>query len=172
MAFVLMIPLFLIRFGLLRAVNPEALSRAAHFAPLQGGERIAYALYQLSNVAIVVYPIFLSVSFEPSYLFWMGCAVYVAGVVLLAVSTVQFASPSPSGLNDTGLYRISRNPMYVAYFLYFVGCALLTQSLVLAILVVVFQASAHGIIRAEERWCASTFKDEYAAYASRVRRYL
>lgn len=95
-----------------------------------------------------------------------------AGVVLLVASTVQFARPSASGLLEVGVYRISRNPMYVAYFLYFLGCALLTQSPALLVLVLVFQAAAHLIIKAEERGCEAEFGEEYRAYRRRVRRYL
>ena len=71
-----------------------------------------------------------------------------------------------------GLYRLSRNPMYLAYFILFLGCVLLTQSLVLFGLLAVFQVSAHWIILAEERWCLETFGAAYQHYARRVRRYL
>ena len=172
MAFLLMIPLFLIRFGLLGALDKGALARAAHFAPLVGREKIAYGVYQIAHVALIVYPCFLGIELEPSYLFVAGCIVYGAGIVLLVASTVQFARPSASGLLEAGVYRISRNPMYVAYFLYFLGCALLTQSPALLVLVLVFQAAAHFIIKAEERECEATFGDEYRAYCQRVRRYL
>lgn len=172
MGFLLVIPLFLIRFGLLYAANRDALARAARFAPLAGREKVAYGLYQISNVALIVCPCFLGIKLEPPCLFGAGAVVYGAGVVLLAVSTVQFAHPSPSGLVDRGVYRLSRNPMYVAYFLYFAGCALLLQSVALFVLLAVFQASAHGIIKAEERWCLAAFGDAYRAYLGAVRRYL
>ena len=41
-AIVLMIPLFLIRFGLLGLINKKALSRAAFFAPLEENEKAVY----------------------------------------------------------------------------------------------------------------------------------
>ena len=40
------------------------------------------------------------------------------------------------------------------------------------VLVLVFQAAAHFIIKAEERECEATLGDEYRAYCQRVRRYL
>ena len=172
MGFLLVIPLFLIRFGLLYAVSKDALARAARFAPLAGREKIAYGLYQISNVALIVYPCFLSIKLEPPCLFDAGAVVYGAGVVLLAVSTVQFAHPSPSGLVDRGVYRLSRNPMYVAYPLCFAGMALMTCSMALMALTFAFQASARWIVRAEERECARRFGDEYARYAAKVRRWL
>lgn len=172
MAFLLMIPLFLIRFGLLGALDKGALARAAHFAPLEGTEKLHFIVYQATNALIILYPLLLSVKTEPTALFVAGCAVYGAGIVLLVVSTVQFARPSASGLLETGVYRISRNPMYVAYFLYFLGCALLTQSALLLVSVLTFQMAAHSIVKAEERECETAFGEEYRAYCRRVRRYL
>ncbi|KXT80927.1 hypothetical protein STRDD11_02106 [Streptococcus sp. DD11] len=32
--------------------NKDALPRAAYFAPMEGKEKIAYAIYQLSNLAL------------------------------------------------------------------------------------------------------------------------
>lgn len=172
MAFLLMIPLFLIRFGLMGALDKGALVRAAHFPPLEGGEKLHYVVYQITNSLIILYPILLTIETQPTALFVVGCAVYGAGVVLLVASTLQFARPAASGLVETGVYRISRNPMYVAYFLYFLGCALLTQSVLLLACVLTFQMAAHSIIRAEERECEAAFGEAYLAYCRRVRRYL
>lgn len=62
--------------------------------------------------------------------------------------------------------------MYIGYFVVFLGCAMLTRSMVLLELVLVFQLSAHWIILAEERWCLAEMGELYMEYAQRVRRYL
>ena len=116
--------------------------------------------------------LFLKVSYTPAWLFFTGLAIYIAGVILLLVSVVNFASPSENGINKNGLYRVSRNPMYVAYFVFFMGYVLMTQSLILLALVIIFQISAHWIILSEERWCMEKFGDEYVQYLKRVRRYI
>ena len=170
-AFLLMIPLFLIRFGLLGMVNRAALSRAAFFAPLKGGEKTAYLFYQASNVFIILYPIFLKIQTNPP-LFLIGLLVYLIGISILAVSTIHFATPKQSGINTNGIYKISRNPMYMGYFVYFLGCALLTHSLALLLSLFIFQLSAHWIILSEERWCIHNFGSEYINYMNKVRRYI
>ena len=104
--------------------------------------------------------------------FFTGLAVYLLGVAVLAVSTVQFARPGQDGLNTGGIYRVSRNPMYVGYFIYFLGCVIFTRSLPLLLSLLVFQISAHWIIRSEERWCKKKFGAAYLDYMKRVRRYL
>lgn len=62
--------------------------------------------------------------------------------------------------------------MYVGYFIYFMGCCILTQSSLLFVIVLIFQYSAHTIILSEERWCIEKFKTEYIEYMEKVRRYL
>ena len=48
--FFLVLPFLAIRFPLLSALNKRALHRAVHFSPMEGGEKIAYAVYQLSEL--------------------------------------------------------------------------------------------------------------------------
>lgn len=172
MGFLLLLPFFLIRFGLLSRLDGEAVKRAAHFAPLQGNEKPAYWLYQASNAALLLGMCFFKIKFSPLWLCVTGAAVYMAGLLLLIVSVVNFASPAENGFQQKGLYRVSRNPMYLAYFVFFMGCALLLQSLLLLAFVCVFQITAHWIILAEERWCVQTFGEAYLEYMKKVRRYI
>ncbi len=167
---ILLIPTILIRYGLLFLIDRRALARAAHFAPRRGAEKLMYIFYQASTLGIIVYSFFITVSAKEAWLF-AGIAVYSLGALLLALSAFYFAKPS-SGICQRGLYRVSRNPMYVAYFICFIGCALLTRSWILFAMVCVFQISAHWIILSEERWCIERFGGEYMRYMRRVRRYI
>ncbi len=170
-AFLIVIPLILIRFGLLSILSKEALKRAALFAPPIGNEKAAYWFYQISNLLILVYLCFLKITTDSNW-FYVGFVVYGLGVLLCLVSVLNFAVPAENGINLKGLYRVSRNPMYVAYFIYFLGCVLLTQSLILLAILLVFQISAHWIILSEERWCVKKFGKEYINYMNKVRRYI
>lgn len=170
MAALLLIPFFLLRFGLMAWLDKSALPRAAAFAPMKGGERIAYWVYQLSNAALMVALFFLD--FTGGIWLWAGAVLYLEGCGLLAASVAAFCSPRESGINDQGIYRFSRHPMYVAYFFIFMGCAAMTASLLMLALTLCFQVSAHWIIRAEERWCVDEFGGEYLDYMKKVRKYL
>lgn len=172
MGAVLLIPFIFIRFVLLFWLDKGAVSRAAHFAPMVGKERIALWIYQISNIAIIVYLFFVSIKPSPKLVFASGIALYALGSVLLIASVVYFAKSPEGGIIKRGVYNISRNPMYLAYFLFFIGCALLVQSLVLLVLTLIFQVSAHWIILSEERWCRENFGGEYEEYAKKVRRYI
>lgn len=167
----LLLPMLLIRYGLLYLLNRDALRRAAFFPPMEGGERIAYWVYQLCTSGIFIYLCFLRLQVGSAW-FYIGLGVYGLGVVIFGLATASFARPSDQGVNEDGLYRVSRNPMYVGYFVYFLGCVLLTRSAVLLGMLVAFQVSAHWIILAEERWCAKELGEGYVRYMGRVRRYL
>ena len=170
-AFWTLIPIILIRFVLLGILDKKALKRAAFFPSLIGKEKIAYWFYQITNVLIFLYLFFLKIRIDYP-LFYVGLTVYGLGIIVCIVSTFDFARPKRNGINLKGLYQISRNPMYVGYFIYFSGCVLLTRSLILLALLVVFQISTHWIILSEERWCMKEFGEEYISYMNRVRRYL
>lgn len=168
----LLLPFFLIRFTLLSHLNKTALKRAAVFAPLRDFETVSYILYQLSNLAIFIYILFLDIKTFPRWLFLVGVILYVLGLLLLIITMFGFAKPSANGFNKDGIYRFSRNPMYVAYFIYFIGCVLLTQSRLLFVFVLIFQFTTHTIIRSEERWCIEKFGLEYLEYMEKVKRYI
>ncbi|MBA2841312.1 protein-S-isoprenylcysteine O-methyltransferase Ste14 [Methanococcus maripaludis] len=170
-AFLTVIPIILIRYGLLSMVNKEALKRAGLFAPVIGREKIAYWVYQISTILILLYLLFLKIRADSEW-FYIGLVIYSLGIILYGVSIINYAKPKMSGINLNGLYQVSRNPMYIAYFLSLLGCVFLTQSMILLVLVICFQISAHWIILSEERWCIKEFGEEYLKYMDRVRRYI
>ena len=88
--FLLVIPFLLIRFLLLSILDKEAVGRAAYFAPMQGKERTAYWIYQISNVGIFAGLFFLSVLIDFSIQFYMGIFLYSLGLLLCAAAMVSF----------------------------------------------------------------------------------
>jgi protein-S-isoprenylcysteine O-methyltransferase Ste14 len=168
----LVIPIVVIRYALLAALSRDALRRAAYFAPPKGGgEKAAYWVNMAASFGIIIYPFFITADTGAAW-FYAGLGVYIIGAALYIISLVNYAKPGASGLNTGGLYRFSRNPMYVSYFIYFLGCAVMAKSLILLAILIVFQVSTHFLILPEERWCLEKFGDEYGEYMKRVRRYI
>ena len=170
--FLLLVPFLLIRFGLLSYLSKDAVARAAHFPAGFQEKHVIYCIYQLSSVGIFIYSCFLTVSIERCLWFWIGMVLYGLGLTAGAVSMIGFSAPAPNGMRRDGIYRFSRNPMYVSYFLCFAGCAVLTRSLALWGFVMVFQISGHWLVLPEEEWCLEQFGEEYRQYMRDVRRYI
>jgi len=157
---------------ILAKLSKSAMKRVSHFPPMIGVEKVAFLIYQLSTIAIFVTMLFLEFRINQTLPFHAGMTVYIMGLVLLIISTINFSKPSDNGINQNGLYQLSRNPMYVAYFISLAGISLLVQSLTLLRFVFLFQISAHWIILSEERWCIEQFGEEYRFYMNKVRRYI
>ena len=72
-----------------------------------------------------------------------------------------------------GIYRCSRNPMYVSLALVYLGIACWVNSLWILLLVApVVIVVDQGIIKREERYLEQKFNGEYLRYKSEVRRWI
>ncbi len=91
-----------------------------------------------------------------------------------AVRTVSEVDVSkPTRVVSTGPYALSRNPMYVAWTVLYVGIALIINALWPLLLLPVVLASTHFLaVLREERRLAELFGIEYADYRQEVRRYV
>jgi len=110
-----------------------------------------------------------------------GLLLVTLGVVLSAVSVRLFRRAGTNvnprrpttALVQTGPYRISRNPMYVALVVLTAGIALLANAWgPLFLLVPALVAVRYGVIAQEERYLEAKFGGAYREYTSRVRRWL
>lgn len=169
--FFLVIPILLIRYGAFPLISREAFRRASFFPPTAGVERVAYWVNCVAGFALMLVFILYKAHFY-GVLGFAGLGLYIAGAALYLVSVVQYAKPGREGLNTTGLYKVSRNPMYVAFFICFLGCAMIARSLPALGILIVFQAATHYLILSEERWCIEHFGSAYKDFMKRVRRYL
>lgn len=164
-------PIFLTRYILTSVLNREAVKRASFFPSTQGLEKPAYTVNIATTLLLMVGPFLLKADFNGAAGF-CGILLMLAALVLYGISIIHFASPDKDGLSTSGLYAFSRNPMYVAFFIYFLGACILTRSWLLAAVLAIFQVSVHFMILAEERWCLETFGGAYGEYMKKVRRYL
>ena len=79
----------------------------------------------------------------------------------------------PKRLVVDGLYRFSRNPMYVSVALILLGWATTYASRGLLVYALAVMAAFHvRVVLGEEPWLAQTFGDDWVRYARRVRRWL
>jgi len=75
-------------------------------------------------------------------------------------------------LMTDGMFRLSRNPMYVGVYLITAASALYTANPLVVLLGVFVIAVHHRIVLAEENHLRDAFGREYLEYCSRVRQYI
>ena len=111
---------------------------------------------------------------------WVGGVLVVIGLALAVAAAVEFRRArttiipheEPSAIVTSGVYRLSRNPIYLGDALILTGLGLRWDSVLALVLVPVFVAviTARFIVPEEGRLKAR-FGAEYAAWAARVRRW-
>ncbi len=111
---------------------------------------------------------------------WIGPLLVVAGLALAVAAAVEFRRArttiipheEPSAIVTSGVYRLSRNPIYLGDALILAGLGLRWDSVLALALVPVFVAviTARFIVPEEARLKAR-FGAEWEAWAARVRRW-
>lgn len=79
---------------------------------------------------------------------------------------------APERLVTTGLFAHSRNPVYLASWLYLAGVSLWAPCLAVGVCLVGIGLGMHGLVLAEERHLRHTLGPPWLDYCRRVRRYL
>ncbi|MBU7044855.1 MAG: hypothetical protein HXS54_00345 [Theionarchaea archaeon] len=156
------------RYVLLKIISEDAYHRADYVPPLNPKEVIAYRIQSISLFLSMILSIFIPLKTEQPF-FVVGLAVFVIGYSGYIVAMKNF-SEIDHKIATRGLYKITRHPMYMAFFVIHIGVILTTLSLYYFILIMIYQISTHWILIAEERSCLE-MNEAYKDYMERVHRY-
>ena len=118
--------------------------------------------------------------FQSTVVAWLGVALCLVGVLVLVLSLVSFGNSfrvgidvdQPGRLVTTGIFAVSRNPIYVGFFVFLVGQLLVSPDWVPLIYLIAGAALFHRQVLREEEFMAQRYGQEYADYRRRVRRYV
>lgn len=166
-----LIPLLIVRMLMLKLLGQSASQRAGFFAPMPKERKVFYYLYQLSQLTLILLTFYYSITWS-TWRNYVGGILWLIGLVISFFSVYYFAKPDAGGLNQRGIYRLSRHPMYVGYYFYYAGLTLLMNAMLYVPVLILFILSSHFIILAEEEWCRQKFGENYQQYQLKVRRYL
>lgn len=112
---------------------------------------------------------------------WLGAGLVLAGLALMAVAIVQMTlrrttvipRRNPSALVTTGVFSLSRNPIYLADALILTGAILWWDAALALPLVASFVSLITArFIRDEEARLTIAFGPEFDLWAARVRRWV
>ena len=112
---------------------------------------------------------------------WLGAAVAMLSIafgvwarrtMVAAGTNVDPRRPS-TAIVTSGPFRLTRNPLYVALALLFIGLTLVGNTWwgIIALVPLLF-VMHQGVVLREERYLEAKFGDEYRAYKAHVARYL
>jgi protein-S-isoprenylcysteine O-methyltransferase Ste14 len=114
------------------------------------------------------------------WLAWIGVVLCAAGLLLIVLSLVSFGTSfrvgidteHPDRLVTSGIFALTRNPMYVAFGSVLLGEFLVLPSWILLIYLLAGFALFHRQVMREEDYLRLHYGAQYRAYCERARRYL
>lgn len=103
-----------------------------------------------------------------------GFAIPIAAITRFRAAGTEVPPWRPStALVTSGIYRLTRNPMYLGMTLIYAGLALLADSVIaFAVLLPLLWTVTNGVIKREEHYLEVKFGEPYRAYKRQVRRWL
>ncbi|HZC06552.1 MAG TPA: isoprenylcysteine carboxylmethyltransferase family protein [Ktedonobacterales bacterium] len=112
---------------------------------------------------------------------WVGIPVLIAGLSVAGLSIVTMlrgrgtlnTNAASHALVTSGIYRVTRNPMYLSLALQYTGAAIALDApwaLILLPLLLVY--TQRMVIAREEAFLVNAFGQEYLTYKASVRRWL
>jgi protein-S-isoprenylcysteine O-methyltransferase Ste14 len=144
--------------------------------------RALIAFLALPGMVAFVLPAMLVPSIRARPIHFEGVVLFAVGVVVLLRCVRDFYVAGkgtlapwdpPRRLVTVGLYRYTRNPMYVGVLLILIGWSATFRLRSLVIYTIAVATLFHlRVLLYEEPWLARTFRDEWPQYRSRVPRWL
>jgi len=102
-----------------------------------------------------------------------GYAIYISALFSLGISwRLGIDEKKPGRLVTTGIYAITRNPMYIFFNLFFLGTFLINGTLIFLIFTIFAAINLHYQILGEEKFLEEVHGQPYRDYRSVTGRYL
>ena len=118
-----------------------------------------------------IYSIFLPLKLGTIW-FYVGVPITLLGLAGMIVVMVNWANAPPDKPIIKGFYRYSRHPMYVTYFLVFLGVSIATASWLFVLFLIIFSIGAVAFADFEEKGCLEQYGDAYREYMDRTSRWI
>jgi protein-S-isoprenylcysteine O-methyltransferase Ste14 len=155
---------------------------------MDGEPPIDHTVFYLSKYAILLlwagmvlqsWGMNLSFIIVPRGVKWVALSLWTLGFIILLLGRLglgdSFRIGSPkerTRLQVNGLFRFSRNPMYVGVYGTLLASVFYTLNPFLFLIGIFVAAVHHKIVLAEEQYLRKSFVEQFTEYCRRVRRYL
>jgi protein-S-isoprenylcysteine O-methyltransferase Ste14 len=165
-AWVLIVPMFIILFiGII--INKEKFEEP----PVSEKEQRLFIFSNIILFSSLIYSFFLPLKLK-TFLLYIGLVIYLAGLIFFIVAEVNFRTTPKEKVVNKGVYRISRNPMFLGGFLMFIGTGIACISWVFPLFAVIYIIIINVVIDSEERFCLMKFGKEYKNYMDMTPRWI
>ena len=128
-------------------------------------------LNQITYYVLFVFSVFIPLK-TGTILFYVGLFLFISGILLYATALFYFAISEYDLPVTHGIYKFSRHPIYLSFFVINLGMILVSSSLIVFIIAFLHFYALVFIIKEEENLCAKQYGTNYAEYRKKTRKYL
>jgi len=131
---------------------------------------LSYLLVIIMFVSFI-YSLFMPLKLVTIW-FYTGLVVYLVGLVLIAITMINFATTPMNKPVTKGVYRYSRNPMFIGWFVLYFGIAIACISWVYIVIIVLFILIIAYLSPFEEEVTLEHYGKAYKEYMERTSKWI
>ena len=148
--------------------------KISSFSPTDNVEdaagKVIYWLSFIIFILTMIVSIFLPIIFGIS--FYIGLIIYILGIIFVGLTITSWMNTPEDKVIKIGIYKYSRNPMYISMFLTHMGISIVTISWVFFLLTIIYSILTIMIVFFEEKACIQRFGESYKNYMRETSRWL
>ena len=149
--------------------NKELYQKTGQPPEMKPGQayKIAGLLSMLLWLLSTTYSIFLPLKLGTTW-FVIGLIIFLIGLVINTIATINFATTPMNELVTRGVYRYSRHPLYAALFLIYFSVGIASASWIFLLVTIMWAVLASISVKDEERYCLEKYGNAYREYMNRT----
>ena len=155
---------YVINFGLMLQIPKHNIGRFIKIKKIKYTTLINYILYY----GFFVISIFIPLK-QGFLIFYIGIGLFIIAVFLYTASMFSFAVSEYDKPITNRMYKYSRHPIYISFFMLLIGISLSAASFLLLITAAAHIISTYFIMKEEEKQCIEKYGKEYIEYKNKVR---
>jgi protein-S-isoprenylcysteine O-methyltransferase Ste14 len=142
---------------------------------------ILWSIFVVLTALNVLIPNIISkLLIDISWLKYIGILFCYVGLIIFLMALVSFGKSWRIGIDEknsnelitTGIFKYSKNPIFLFMDLYFMGIMLIYPNIVFIVVTICVIIGIHLQIIREEKYLLNKFGEEYIKYKKQTRRYL
>jgi len=168
-AWIFIIPLIVYWFAGIKFLFSK---RMPESPPLEGKkDKLVSQILVVTMFGSFFYSVFVPLKLVTIW-FYIGLLVYLAGIVLINITMINFATTQINKPVTKGVYRYSRNPMFIGFFFIYFGIAIACISWVYLVITVLFIFLVNYLSPFEEAITLGHYGKSYKEYIERTPKWI